>query len=185
MRQQAAGSRLVLAGPGGLLAGVAWAVLMSVALIGRVDSFPRVPDLGKGVISLTHSGGYLIYYEGPGASNGYHPAVHAVVTPLSASAAVTSVNSYSGSLTYQIGHREGTAVGTVQIARPGRFLVQVTSPGALAGSYLAVGSNITAGIAAIVLPALLLALAGIGGAIAIAIIRHSRARRARLPVLVS
>lgn len=38
------------------LVGVAWVVLGFVALIGRVDSFPRVPDPGSGVISLTHSG---------------------------------------------------------------------------------------------------------------------------------
>ena len=50
-----------------LLAGVAWAVVASVLLFGQVDSFPRVPDPGQGVISLTHSGGYVIYYEGPGA----------------------------------------------------------------------------------------------------------------------
>jgi len=45
---------------------VAWAAIMFAVLIGRVDSFQRVPDPGSGVISLTHSGGYVIYYEGPG-----------------------------------------------------------------------------------------------------------------------
>ncbi len=167
------------------LAGVAWAALMSVMLIGRVDAFPRVPDPGKGAISLTHSGGYLIYYEGPGASNGNAPAGGVLVTPLSGSAAVQSIRSYSGSLTYQFGHREGTAVASLQIAHPGRFLVRATSSAAPAGSDLAVGSNISGGIAAIVLPSLVLVLAGIGGAIAIAIIRHSRAKRARLPALLS
>ena len=166
------------------LAGVAWAALMTIVLIGRVDSFPRVPLPGKGAISLTRSGGYLIYYEGPGASDGYHPAVRVVVTALSASAAVQSVGSYSGSLTYQFGHREGTAVGTVQITRPGRFLVQATSSAAPAGSHLVIGSSIAGGIVVIVLPALVLVFAAIGGAIAIAIIRHSRAKRAQLPALL-
>jgi hypothetical protein len=57
------------------LAGVAWAALMFVALIGRVNSFPRVPDPGSGVISLTHSGGYVIYYEGRGLRAGILPPV--------------------------------------------------------------------------------------------------------------
>ena len=57
------------------LAGVAWTVIALVVIFGRVNSFPRVPDPGQGVISLTHSGGYVIYYEGPGASTGNVPPV--------------------------------------------------------------------------------------------------------------
>jgi hypothetical protein len=170
---------------GVFLAGLAWAALMFAVLIGRVDSFPRVPDPGSGVVSLTHSGGYLIYYEGPGASSGSVPTGNVRVTPVSGSGAVQSIGSYSGSLTYQFGHHEGTAVATLQIARPGRFLVTATSSTAPPGSHLAIGSSIAGGIALIVFPALLLVLAGIGGAITIAIIRHPRAKRARLPVLLS
>src|SRR5215469_425676 len=64
-----------------LLVGVAWAVVASILLFGRVDSFPRVPTPGQGVVSLTHSGGYVIYYEGPGASNGNVPAGNIRVIP--------------------------------------------------------------------------------------------------------
>jgi hypothetical protein len=160
------------------LAGVAWAVIATVALIGRVDSFPRVPDPGSGVISLTHSGGYLIYYEGPGASSGNPPAGDVRVRPLSGSA-VQSIKAYSSSLTYQFGNHDGIAVASLQIARPGRFLVTATSATAPAGSDLAVGSNIAGGIVTIALPGVILVLAGFGSAIAIAIIRHSRAKRAR------
>jgi tetratricopeptide (TPR) repeat protein len=164
---------------GVFLAGVAWAALMFAVLIRRVDSFQRVPDPGTGVISLTHSGGYLIYYEGPGASSGNVPTGNVHVTPVSGSAAVQSIESYSGSLTYQFGHHEGTAVATLQITHPGRFRVTATSSTAPPGSHLAIGSSIAGSIAVIVIPALLLMLAGIGGAITIAIIRHLRAKRAR------
>jgi hypothetical protein len=167
-----------------LLAGVAWAVVASVLLFGRVGSFPRVPDPGQGVISLTHSGGYVIYYEGPGASNGNVPAGNVRVIPESAGAAVKSITAFSGSMTYQMGSREGTAVAHLQIAAPGRFLVRATSSGAPPGSHLAIGSNISGGIAAIVLPALVLTLAAVGGAIAVAVIRHKRIKRARLPQLL-
>ena len=167
---------------GVFLAGVAWAAIMFAVLIGRVDSFQRVPDPGSGVISLTHSGGYVIYYEGPGASSGNVPNGNVHVTPASESTAVQSIGSYSGSLTYHFGHHEGTAVATLQIVHPGRFLVTATSSTAPPGSHVAIGSSIAGGILVIVIPALLLMLAGIGAASTIAIIRHSRAKRARLPL---
>ena len=167
-----------------LLAGVAWGVVASIVLFGRVDSFLRVPDPGQGTISLTHSGGYVIYYEGPGASNGNVPAGNIRVIPESAGAAVKSITAFSGSMTYQIGSREGTAVAHLQIAAPGRFLVQATSSGAPPGSHLAIGSNISGGIVAIVLPALVLTLAAVGGAIVVAVVRHTRIKRARLPQLL-
>jgi len=62
------------------------------------------------------------------------------------------------------------------------FLVTATSSTAPPGSHLAIGSSIAGGILVIVIPALLLMLAGIGGAITIAIIRRRRAKRARLPL---
>jgi hypothetical protein len=87
-------------------------------------------------------------------------------------------------MTYQIGSREGTAVAHLEIAAPGRYLVQATSPGAPPGSHLAIGSNISGGIVAIVLPALVLALAAVGGAIVVAVVRHTRIKRERLPRLL-
>ena len=163
------------------LAGVAWAVVASVVLFGRVDSFPRVPDPGQGVISLTHSGGYVIYYEGPGASTGNVPPGNVTVTDLSGSGKVTSVTSFSGSMTYQIGSREGSAVANLQIAAPGRFLVRATSSGAPPGSHLAIGSNLSGGILAAVIPSLVLVLGAIVGAVVVGVVRHTRIKRARLP----
>jgi hypothetical protein len=166
------------------LAGAAWAVVALVVLFGRVDSFPRVPTPGQGVISLTHSGSYVIYYEGPGASSGDVPAGNVKVTPVSGSEAVTSITSSSGSVTYQIGSREGISVANLQIAAPGRFLVQATSSGAPRGSHLAIGSNLAGGIFAAVVPSLVLILAAIAGAVAVGAVRHTRIRRARLPQLM-
>jgi hypothetical protein len=161
------------------LAGVAWAVVAFAVIIGRVDSFPRVPFPGTGVISLAR-GGYVIYYEGPGASSEARPAGHVDVRPLSASAGVGSMTSYSGSLTYQFGSHSGTAVLSLQIARPGRFQVRTTSSAAWPGSHLAFGSSIAGWIVVTAVPAAVLVLAGIVGAIVVAIIRHGRAKRARL-----
>jgi len=164
-----------------VLAGVAWVVVAFLVIIGQVDSFPRVPAPGTGVLFLP-SGGYVVYYEGPGASNGAVRAGHIGMRPLSGSAAVGSIRPYSGGpVTYQFGSHDGSAVAVVQITRPGRFLVQETSSAALAGGHLAFGSSIAGWIVAAVVPALVLGLAGIGGVIAVAIIRHTRARRAWSP----
>ena len=161
------------------LAGVAWAVVAFGVLVGKVDSFPRVPDPGTGVISLAR-GGYVIYYEGPGASSGA-VAGHVDVRPVSGVAAVGSLMSYSSSVAYHFGSHEGRAVLSLQIARPGRFQVRATSSVAVPGSHLAFGSSIAGWIVAAVVPAVVLGLAGIAGAIVVAIIRQTRVKRARRP----
>ena len=102
------------------------------------------------------------------------------MTDLSGSGKVTSVTSFSGSMTYQIGSREGSAVANLQIAAPGRFLVRATSSGAPPGSHLAIGSNLSGGILAAVIPSLVLVLGAIVGAVVVAV-RHARIKRVRLP----
>ena len=166
------------------LAGVAWGAVAVVASVGRVDSFQRVPYPGTGVISLAR-GGYVVYYEGTGASSGDVPAGHMDVMPLSGSAAVGSLTSYSGSLTYQFGSREGKAIASLPITGSGMFRVRATSSAAPPGGHLAFGSNMAGWIVAAIVPTVVLMLAAIIGAIVVAIIRHTRAKRARLPPLLS
>jgi hypothetical protein len=160
------------------LAGVAWAAVAFVVIIGRVDSFQRVPFPGTGVISLAR-GGYVVYYEGPGSSSGGDvPQGHIDVVPVSESAAVGSMTSYSGSVTYQLGSHSGTAIATLQITGPGTFRVRSTAAEALPGSQLAFGSSVAGWIVVAAVGASVLVLAGIAGAIVVAIIRHRRAKRA-------
>jgi hypothetical protein len=162
-----------------LLAGAAWLVLGLVRLNNQVDSFQRVAVPGTGEVSLDHSGGYVIYYEGAGAATGDIPAVNVTVTPVSAPAAVQSLDAFSGSLYYRIGSREGRAVLSLEVAQPGRFVVKaVAAPTVAAGSSLAVGSSVAGSIVRIAVPSVVAILAAIGGAIAIAIVRRSRAKRA-------
>jgi hypothetical protein len=160
------------------LAGAAWLAVAFVMIIGRVDSFQRVPFPGTGVISLAR-GGYVVYYEGPGASSGNVPEGDVRVLPLSGSASAGSMASYSGSLTYQFGSHTGAAIATLQITGPGTFRVRATSSGALPGGQLAFGSSIAGGIVVAAVGASVLMLAGIVGAVVVAIIRHTRAKRAR------
>ncbi len=146
----------------------------------RVDSFQRVALPGEGEVSLDHSGGYVIYYEGPGAEAGNVPAFTVNVTPRSASAAVPDLEVYESSLTYSFGSREGRAVLTLQVASHGTFLIEATGgPATSGGSSLAIGSSIAGRIVGIVLPATSLMVVAGGGAIAVAIVRR---RRRALPV---
>ena len=166
------------------VAGVAWWVVSFVMVTERVNSFQRAPFPGTGVISLTR-GDYVVYYEGRGASSGTVPEGHIHMVSLSGAAAGRDVTMtpQSGSLTYQFGSHVGAAAGTVQIPVSGRYRVQSTS--ALRGGHLAFGSSVAGWIAgavvpAAVVPAAVLMLAGVVGAIAVAIIRHKRLERARL-----
>ena len=106
------------------LGGVAWLVVGIVSVFSHVNSFPRVAVPAGGQVSLDHSGGYVIYYEGPGAQSGRIPPFQVRVTPASAGAAVRSLAPYSGSLTYSNGSHQGSAVLTLQVTHPGRFTVE-------------------------------------------------------------
>jgi len=163
-----------------LLGGVAWLVVGLLSISSHVDAFPRVAIPSGGQIMLDHSGGYVIYYEGPGAQSGQIPAFRIRVTPASASAAVQSLAPYNSTVTYAFGSRQGRAVLSMQISHPGRFSVETRGasnvPG---GSDLAFGDSIVGGIAGIALPGGLLILAGIIGLVVIFIIRVVKNSRAR------
>src|SRR5579864_4754790 len=63
-----------LAGLALLLAGVAWLVIGLVSLTSQINSFQRVAlPTSHGVISLSHAGSYVVYYEAPGVASGRLP----------------------------------------------------------------------------------------------------------------
>jgi hypothetical protein len=89
------------------LVGAGWVGGGLYRLDERVDSFQRVALPGEGEVNLDHSGGYVIYYEGPGAAEGTVPPFTVNVTPLSESAVAPELEAYGGGLTYSFGSREG------------------------------------------------------------------------------
>jgi hypothetical protein len=160
-----------------LLVGVAWIVLGLISVSRQVDSFPRVPLPAGGTVALDHSGGYVIYYEGPGASRGQVPSFHVRIFP----AAVGSLRPYASSVTYSFGSHQGRAVLTLRVVHPGRFRVEPSgAPAVPGGSDLAFGSSIAGRVAGTVLPSIALIFLGIIGAIVVGIIRVARVRRARV-----
>jgi hypothetical protein len=163
-----------------LLGGAAWLSIGLLSVSSHIDAFPRVAIPAGGQITLDHSGGYVVYYEGPGAQSGRIPAFRVRVTPASASAAVQSLAPYNSTVTYAFGSREGRAVLSMQISHPGRFSVETHGANNVpAGSHLAFGDSIVGGIAGTAVPSALLILAGIIGLVVIFIIRVVKKSRAR------
>jgi hypothetical protein len=139
---------------------------------GQVDAFQRVPLPQGGQVSLSHSGGYVLYYEAPGVASGQFPSFNVTVAPASSAASAKSLQPYTADVTYNFGSRQGRAVLTLQVAHPGTFRVVATgAPAVAGGSDLAFGSTIASGIAGTALPAGLLMGLGVAGSIALVIIR--------------
>ena len=162
--------------------GIASVVFGFVSLSGKVDSFARVPLPAGGTVALNRSGGYVVYYEGPGAGSGQIPSFNVRIAPAAPPAAVRrgSLQTYGSSVTYTIGTRQGRAVLTLQVVHPGKFVVQPSGAGAAtAGSDLAFGQSLGGSIVSIVLPTIGLILLGIASWIILFVIRLTRTRRAR------
>jgi hypothetical protein len=165
-----------------ILGGIAWVVFGFVSLSSKVDSFARVPLPAGGNVTLSHSGGYVVYYEGPGAVSGRIPSFNVRIEPAAPPAAVApgSLQSYGGSVNYTIGAHQGRAVLTLQVVHPGKFLVETSGAGAAtAGSDLAFGQSIAGSIVGIVLPTIGLVLLGVASWVILFVIRLTRTRRAR------
>ncbi len=165
-----------------LIAG-AVTVVVGLATTGtQVNSFQRVTLPGSGEFTLNNSGDYVIYYEAEGAAGGNIPEFNVNVTPVSAAAAVESLKTYNANVTYTFGSREGLAVLALQVASPGTFRLEAPqAPAVAGGSALAVGTSIAAGIAITAVVGAVLMVAGMFGAIIIAVVRHIRKKRARSP----
>jgi len=163
-----------------ILGGIAWVVFGFVSLSSQVDSFARVPLPSGGTIALNHAGGYVVYYEGPGANSGQIPSFNVRIAPAAPPAAVGSLRTYGSSVTYTIGSHHGRAVLTLQVVHPGKFVVEASGASAVAGgSDLAFGQSIGSSIVGIVLPTIGLIFLGIASWIILFIIRLTRTRRAR------
>jgi len=156
-------------------AGVVWLGAGMLVLNGQTNALQRVALPGTGQITLTHSGTYVIYYEGPGAAAGTVPDLSVVVRPLSRSAAVGGITRYRGSFSVSGGGRADAAALTLRIARPGTFLVETTAPTAPAGSHIAVGADLARSFGRTLIPAV--ALWVVGGVVFLVLALHRKLRR--------
>ncbi len=161
-----------------LVAGIAWLIYGVASVASTIDDLQRVPVPGHGTVSLTHSGGYTVYYEGFGAQNNRFSFFQTRVEPASPGAAVASLDHYGTSVTYNIGSHQGRAIFSLRIRRPGRFTVS-TYGTARPGADLAIGGSVAAGITGALLPSLPLIILGFGGTLVLIILRLVARRSAR------
>jgi hypothetical protein len=159
------------------VAGVAFLVYGIVSLTSTISGLQRTPLPGSGVVSLTRSGGYTVYYEGPGATSGNIPAFHVNVTPASPGASVASLRHYSSVVHYDFGSHTGRVVLSLTVRGPGRFKITATGP-ATTGADVAVGGSIGSGIVGVLVPGIPLMILGFLGAIVLLIIRLVGSRSA-------
>ena len=160
-----------------ILGAALWMVFGFIGLNNQVNSLQRVPFPGQGEVTLPHSGSYVVYYEGPGASSGRVPAGDINVRHLTPGAAAKSITPYSSSVKYSLGGHSGVAIDTLTISGSGKFLVETTAHNAPAGGDIAIGGSIGGSIVATVVPGVILLLAGIGGTVTILVLRR-RGKRA-------
>jgi hypothetical protein len=164
-----------LAGLAVFVAGLAWLIVGIVSLSSTVNGLQRVPLPAGGQVNLAHSGGYTIYYEGPGAQGGQIPAFHVFIAPVPPSTSVPHLSKYGSTVTYDIGSHQGRAVLALHVPAPGKFAVKTVGAPAN-GSDLAFGGSIGSGIVGALLPAIPLMVLGALGALVLLIIRYARKR---------
>ncbi len=161
-----------------IVGGIVWLIVGLTSVVNSVNNLQRVPAPGRGTVNLTHSGGYTVYYEGPGAQGNTIPALHVNVTPASSGAAVSGLTQYGSSLVYNIGSHSGRAVLTLHVTHPGHFTVTVVGQ-RVTGADLAIGGSIGTGIVGTVAPSVPLIILGVLLAILLFVIRLIRKRSMR------
>jgi Protein of unknown function (DUF2510) len=163
----------------GAVACIVLAVVGIVSMIDTVDGFQRVPVPGQAKVSFAEPGGYTLYFEGPGISNASETGtVHIELEPTSPGPS-PSLNDYHGHVTYNLAGHQGVAVGTIQIAQPGTYLLSAAEPTRPGVTDIAVGRDIAHGILSSVVLLLTAVLILLPAGLVIGILTLVRRRRAR------
>ena len=162
---------IVLAGLGAIV----WFGLGFSRFSDRIDGFQRVPTNSQGEVTFDDTGGYVIYFEGPGASEGEIPTGQAQLTPIEGGDPV-ALDDYESDFTYDLNGHEGVAVLTLDIARPGTYLLESESEGE---GELAVGRSVAGTLVTSVVGGLALGGLGLVAGVVVLIVTAVRRRGAR------
>jgi hypothetical protein len=167
-----------LVAAGAVVAAGVWIGIGLSRVAARVKAFERVQIPGEHELMLGQPGGYLIYYEGPGADQGVVlSCFNVTLTPTDGKAQVR-ISSYEGSLTYSVGGHAGFAVFTFEIDEPRVFLLNLEYGGeGPTPSQVAVGASIAPTIVATVVGGIAWFLAAVVVAVVV-LLQRRRARRA-------
>ncbi|HEX7276104.1 MAG TPA: hypothetical protein VF244_01905 [Acidimicrobiales bacterium] len=166
------GAALILVG---VVGAVLWFVFGFMSFSDTIDDFQRVPVNGEGEVTFDDTGGYVLYFEGPGASDGDVPAGQAQLTPVAGGESL-ELESYDSELSYSMSGHSGVAVLTVDIEEPGTYLLESESDGS---GELAVGRSVGSKLVTTVVGGLALGALGVMSGIVILIVTAVRRRGAR------
>jgi hypothetical protein len=176
----------VLAGVLVIAAIAASAVFVVYRVSGLGSRLLQVVVPGQAELSLDEPGSYTIFHEYNSVVDGrvYSSASLSglrvrVTSPEGRAVKLTSPTTTSR---YSFSGREGIAVFTFDVAKPGLYRVAASYENGRAEprTVLTVGGGFVGGVIVTVLVTLLIAFAGIGAAIAVAVVVYLARRRARL-----
>ncbi len=159
----------------GVIGAVVWAGLGFVSFSDTIDDFQRVSANGEGEVTFSDTGGYVIYYEAPGADGGNIPDGEVLLTPADSDEPVP-LERYDSELSYNVGDHSGYAVLTFDIAEPGTYVVQSESDGT---GDLAVGRSVGSKLVTTIVGAFALGGFGFLAGVTILIVTAVRRRNAR------
>lgn len=157
------------------IAAIVWFATGFKSFSDTIDNFQRVPVNGEGEVTFDDTGGYVLYYEGPGASDGDIPTGQAQLTPVAGGESL-DLDDYDSELTYEIGGHSGVAVLTVDIEEPGTYLLESESDG---DGELAVGRSVGTKLVTSIVGGLVLGGLGVVVGAVIIIVTAVRRRGAR------
>jgi hypothetical protein len=159
----------------GVIGAIVWFAVGFTSFADTIDGFQRVSANGQGEVTFDETGGYVVYYEAPGADDGDIPDGQVLLTPADSDEPVP-LERYDSELSYNDGDHSGYAVVTFDIDQPGAYILESESDG---NGDLAVGRSVASKLVTTLVGSF--ALGGLGvvvGAILL-IVTYVRRRNAR------
>lgn len=167
----------------GVIGGIAGVVIGARQVSSTVDDYQRVSASAGGEFSIDEPGTYRIFYEAPGAADGFTPVpIFEVVGPGGDS---VEVRADTIDENYTFGSREGRKIGKFTAATSGTYGIQVQRSDGLSvsGPVFAIGERGPTGSILTIVGGVLggLGVAAIGGVVLIvAGVGRGRAKRRHL-----
>jgi len=159
----------------GVVGAVLWGIFGWMSFTDTIGNLERVTANGQGEVDLAGAGGYVIYYEGPGADSGEVPAGRVSLAPAGSDEPVT-LETYDSELSYNDGDHAGYAILTFDIDTPGTYVVDSESDG---DGELAIGRSVGGKLVVTIVGALVIGGLGVVVGAVILIVTAVRRRNAR------
>jgi hypothetical protein len=168
-----------------LLATIAgFTIFLLVRLNGLGASLLQVVVPGEAQLNLVETGSYTIFHEYNSVVDGKVYAVPVLsglrVSVTSPAGKTLALNAPGGTSRYSFASREGISVFTFEVGEPGTYQLTASYDNGRAEprTVLSVGSGFVSSIIVTVMIGLLIMFAGIGAAVAIAVVVYLARRRA-------